>query len=145
MLKWTFTQNQCCRVLNDEQLFCLKFFELQHKNIRKIWIPKCIGQFQIHLSFKILTFKRSFKWKSDWNKSCRILNFEQLLYSKFFELRLKILRKIAVKVANSLSNLSFSLPCSVLRAHQRSAAVWPAMPALLPHLARRVKGLVWWC
>ena len=52
LLKWTFAQNLCCRFWNDEQLSCSMFFELPHKNGRKIWISKCIGPFQVHSSFK---------------------------------------------------------------------------------------------
>ena len=47
-----FAQNQCYRFSNDEQLLCLKFYELSHKNGRKIWISKHIGPFQMQSSFK---------------------------------------------------------------------------------------------
>ena len=69
LLKWIFTQNQCYRFSNDEQLSCSKFFELPHKNGRKNWFPKRIGYFQMHSSFKfyffqtIVQMKKCLKWK----------------------------------------------------------------------------------
>ena len=52
LFKWTFAQNQYYRFSNGEQLSCSKFFELLHKNGRKIWISKYIGYFQMYSSFK---------------------------------------------------------------------------------------------
>ena len=52
LLKWTFAQNQCYRFSNEEQLSCSKFFDLPHKNGRKIWISKHIVPFQMYSSFK---------------------------------------------------------------------------------------------
>ena len=51
-LKWIFCQNQCHKFSNDEQLSCSMFFELPHKNGRKIWISKHIVPFQTYSSFK---------------------------------------------------------------------------------------------
>ena len=51
LLKWIFVRNQFYRFSKDEQLLCSKFFELPHKNGRKIWFPKRIRYFQMHSSF----------------------------------------------------------------------------------------------
>ena len=52
LLKWTFVQNQSCRILKRKQLSCSNIFKLLYKKWRKIWISKCIGHFQMHSSFK---------------------------------------------------------------------------------------------
>ena len=52
LFKWTFVQNQSCRVLKRKQLLCSNIFKLLYKKWRKIWISKCIGHFQMHSSFK---------------------------------------------------------------------------------------------
>ena len=57
-----------------------------------------------------LTFDLSLKWKQAWNKSGRIWILEHLLYSKFFECYLKILRKIQIWIQSNFFFLSFSLP-----------------------------------
>ena len=36
-LKWTFAQNQCYRVLNNEQLLCSKFFELSRRHAEMLY------------------------------------------------------------------------------------------------------------
>ena len=56
--------------------------------------------------FKI-TFKSLLKWILAWKESCRILNFEQLSCSNFFEFPWKFLRKLWVKNVD-LSSLSTS-------------------------------------
>ena len=68
----------------------LKVFQVAMQNLEKILKYKLCRQFLVTFKFQILTLKRSFKWVCAWNESCEILNFEQLLCSKFFEFQLKI-------------------------------------------------------
>ena len=94
LFKWTFVQNQSCRVLKIKKNLCSNIFKLLCKKWRKVWISKCIGHFQMHSSFKIPYLKRSLKWICAWNKSCSIWSFEQLSYSKVFRLTSGARRKV---------------------------------------------------
>ena len=90
-----------------------KVIQVAMQNLEKILKYKLCREFLVTFKFQILTLKRSFKWVCVWNKSCRILNFEQLSYLNFFMIQLKILRKLKVNfwLLSRLAPLSlFSLP-----------------------------------
>ena len=75
LFKWTFVQNQSCKVLKIKQFLCSNIFKLLCKKWRKAWISKCIGHFQMHTSFK---FYLSNKASNEFVPETKVVAFEVL-------------------------------------------------------------------
>jgi len=89
-----------------------KVFQVAIQNLEKKLKYKQCRIFSITFQFQIITFKRSFKRESAWNKNCIFWHVEQLSYWNFFEFQLKILRKSQSNIIVQYSHfLSLFLSC----------------------------------